>query len=80
MASTTIRVKVEDKQRLERLARRLGKRRLTEALRSALELAEHATERRTQSAAELFRALGPPLDVGPTNAAQVDRLLYRRAH
>jgi len=80
MSSTTIRVSAEDRRRLERLARRLGKRHLTHALRSALEMAEQATERRGESAEQLFRALGPPLDVGRTDAAQVDRLLYRRIH
>lgn len=42
--STTIRVLKGDKERLERLAKRLGEPRLTDALRAAIQAAEREAE------------------------------------
>lgn len=76
MASTTIRVRTEDKKRLERLARRLGKTSLVETLRMAIEAAEKEADVVRADVLVYLRALGPPEDLGATDASKIDEYLY----
>jgi|YelNatPaOPRAMG01_1025707.scaffolds.fasta_scaffold114733_2 predicted DNA-binding protein len=73
---TTIRVSIEEKQRLERLARLTGKKSLTEALRFALTVAEKELERVKVDPGEVLSSLTYARDVGDTNAEKVDEYLY----
>jgi len=73
---TTIRVSIEEKQRLERLAKLAGKKSLTEALRFALTVAERELERVKVDPSKVLSSLAYARDVGETNAEKVDEYLY----
>ncbi len=73
---TTIRVSVKDKERLERLAKLLGYRTLTEALRYALDAAEKELERREGSVEKVLASLRYAKDIGITGPEDVDEALY----
>lgn len=73
---TTIRVSLEDKRRLERLARLLGARSLADALRYALAAAERELERHRGDLGLVLSSLRHARDIGETNAEEVDGYLY----
>jgi len=73
---TTIRVSLEDKAKLKKIAKLLGARSLTEALRYALRVAEKELEKQEGSLDAVFSSLKYARDVGLTNAEDVDKYLY----
>ncbi len=73
---TTIRVSLEDKVKLKKIAKLLGARSLTEALRYALRVAEKELEKQEGSLETVFSSLKYARDVGLTNAEDVDKYLY----
>jgi len=73
---TTIRVSLEDKAKLKKIAKLLGARSLTEALRYALRVAEKELEKQEGSLETVFSSLKYARDVGLTNAEDVDKYLY----
>ena len=73
---TTIRVSVEEKQRLERLAKLAGKKSLAEALRFALTVAERELERVKIDPSKVLSSLAYARDIGETDAEKVDEYLY----
>ncbi|BES82357.1 ribbon-helix-helix protein, CopG family [Pyrodictium abyssi] len=76
---TTIRVSVEDKKRLERLARLMGWS-LSEALRHAIEVAERELlEKHRSDLNAVLDSLRHARDLGETSAEELDRLLYGEA-
>ena len=74
---TTIRVRREDRDRLERLAKRLGCKSLGEAFSRILDLAEESLDRTHFDASIVFGSLRYARNVGPTDAGEVDEYLYR---
>lgn len=73
---TTIRVALEDKKRLERLAKLMGWS-LSETLRHAIEIAEKTLLEKQQASLEpVIRSLRYARDIGETNAEEIDKLLY----
>lgn len=73
---TTIRVSLEDKAKLKKIAKLLGARSLTEALRYALRVAEKELEKQEGSLDTVFSSLKYARNVGLTNAEDVDKYLY----
>ena len=73
---TTIRVSLEDKAKLKKIAKLLGARSLTEALRYALMVAEKELEKQEGSLDTVFSSLKYARNVGLTNAEDVDKYLY----
>jgi len=73
---TTIRVSLDDKKRLERIAKLLKCRSLTEALRYALKAAEHELEKGKADVNVILSSLKYAKDVGRTRAEDVDKYLY----
>ena len=73
---TTIRISLEDKAKLKKIAKLLGARSLTEALRYALRVAEKELEKQEGSLETVFSSLKYARDVGLTNAEDVDKYLY----
>lgn len=76
MGSTTIRVRIEDKKRLERLARKLGKQTLTDTLRTAIDAAEKEADLIQGDVFTKLHALGKGKDVGETDASRIDEYIY----
>ena len=76
MKYTTIRVSVEDKERLERLAKLLKCKSISEALRYALSVAEREIDRVEGDLDRVFASLKYARDVGETRAEDVDKYLY----
>ena len=72
---TTIRVRVEDKKRLESLAKKLGKS-LSETLRIAIEVAEKEVDKFKGDLDRVLSTLKYGRDIGETNAENVDEYLY----
>jgi len=72
---TTIRVRVEDKKRLESLAKKLGKS-LSETLRIAIEVAEKEVDKFKGDLDRVLSTLKYGRDIGETNAEKVDEYLY----
>jgi len=72
---TTIRVKIEDKKRLESLAKKLGKS-LSETLRIAIEVAEKEVDKFKGDLDRVLSTLKYGRDIGETNAEKVDEYLY----
>lgn len=73
---TTIRVSVEDKKRIERLARLMGWS-LSETVRRAIEIAERELLEKHQGDVDaVLSTLRYARDIGETNAEEVDELLY----
>lgn len=75
--STTIRVSREDKERLERLAKRMKAKSFAEALRRALESAEEADERFSGSLEALSKTLRSARAVGGDVSSRVDEELAK---
>ena len=78
--STTIRISREDKERLERLAKKTNTKTLTEAFRLALKSAEQADEAfrgNTAALAETLRFAGPSSKTKVRISEQVDEELGR---
>jgi len=73
---TTIRISLEDKAKLKKIAKLLGVKSLTEALRYALRVAEKELEKQEGSLDTVFSSLKYARDVGSTNAEDVDKYLY----
>lgn len=73
--STTIRVSIQDKKRLERLARRIGASTMSAALRKAIELAEVDDENFTGKPEELSKTLRHSTSLGRTVSNDVDKEL-----
>ena len=74
-STTTIRVPRRDKERLERLARKTGTRRLSEAFRFALSSAERETEKFHGNVEALLKAHKSARPVGGNVSENVDRAL-----
>ena len=73
---TTIRVSIEDKKRLERLAKLMGWS-LSETLRRAIEVTEKEFLEKYRGDVEtVLGSLRYARDIGETNAEEVDKLLY----
>ena len=75
MRYTTIRVSVKDKERLERLAKLLKCRRLSDALRYALSVAEREIDKVRGDLDHVLASLKYARDVGETWAEDVDKYL-----
>lgn len=75
--STTIRIMKSDKVRLERLAKKLGEKRLTEALRAAIAAAEREVERFRGNPDALADALRYATSIGGRVSERVDEELAK---
>jgi len=73
---TTIRISLEDKERLQRLAKLIGSKSLAEALRYVLDVAEKEIERYKVDVNSVLTSLRYARDIGKTNAEEVDKYLY----
>ena len=73
---TTIRISVEDKRRLERLAKIMNCKSLAETLRRVLSIAEKEIDRTEGDVVKAFSTLKYAKDIGETNATKVDEYLY----
>ncbi|RLF17919.1 MAG: hypothetical protein DRZ82_09200 [Thermoprotei archaeon] len=73
---TTIRISLDDKKRLERLAKLMGNRSLVDTLRCILDIAERELDRYKGDLKAVFSSLRYAKDVGETDAEDVDRYLY----
>jgi len=73
---TTIKVSVRDKKRLERLAKLVGAKSLSDAFRYVLSIAEKELERYGGNVDLVISSLKYAEDVGETNAEKVDEYLY----
>jgi len=73
---TTIRISVKDKKKLERLARLLKCKSLSEALRYALSIAEREIDKVKGDINQVLASLKYARDVGETQAEEVDKYLY----
>mgnify|MGYP000067651807 CR=1 FL=1 len=73
---TTIRISLEDKRRLERLAKLMGNKSLADTLRYVLSIAEREFERYKGDLSAVLSSLKYAKDVGETNAEEVDKYLY----
>lgn len=76
MKYTTIRISVKDKKKLERLARLLKCKSLSEALRYALSIAEREIDKVKGDINQVLASLKYARDVGETQAEEVDKYLY----
>ena len=76
MKYTTIRVSVEDKRKLERIARLIQAKSLVQALRFVLEVAEKELGKFKGNIEQVLSSLKYARDVGSTNAEKVDEYLY----
>ncbi len=76
MEYTTIRVSVKDKKRLERLAKLLKCKSLSEALRYALSVAEREIDKVKGDLNHVLASLKYARDVGETQAEDIDKYLY----
>ncbi len=74
---TTIRVKVEDKKRIEKLAKLLGLS-ISDTLRYMIDIAEREFDKETSEVdlKILLDALRKARDIGETDASRVDEYLY----
>ena len=72
---TTIRISVEDKRRLERLAKIMNCKSLAETLRRVLSIAEKRLIGQ-RDLVKAFSTLKYARDIGETNATKVDEYLY----
>ena len=73
---TTIRVSLEDKERLRRLAKLMGCRSLSEALRRILDIAEAELEKHRGDLTAVLASLKHAKNIGETDATKVDEYLY----
>lgn len=73
---TTIRVSLEDKEKLERLAKLMGTKSLADTLRRVLDIAEKEIEKYRADPSTVLASLKHARDAGETNAENVDKYLY----
>ena len=73
---TTVRVSIRDKERLERLAKLLKCKSLSDALRYALSVAEREIDKVKGELDGVLASLRYARDVGETRAEDVDKHLY----
>jgi len=73
---TTIRISIKDKERLERIAKLLKCKSLTDALRFALSVAEREIDKVKGDLDHVLASLKYARDVGETRAEDVDKYLY----
>ena len=73
---TTIRLSLKDKKRLEKLAKLLGGRSLTDTLRIVLDIAEKELEKYDVNIDTVLSSLKYGKDIGETNAEDLDKYLY----
>ena len=76
MKYTTIRISVRDKERLERIAKLLKCKSLTDALRFALSVAERELDKVKGDLNHVLASLKYARDVGETRAEDIDKYLY----
>ena len=76
MKYTTIRISIEDKKRLKRLAKLLRYKNLTDALRFALSVAEKEMDKGRGDLDKVLSSLKHAKDIGKTNAEDIDKYLY----
>lgn len=76
MEYTTVRISVKDKKRLERLARLLKCKSLSEALRYALSIAEREIDKVKGDPDHVLESLKYARDVGGTQAEEINKYLY----
>ena len=76
MKYTTIRISLDDKKKLERIAKLLKCRSLAEALRYALNAAERELDRGKADVNVVLSSLKYAKDIGKTRAEDVDKYLY----
>ncbi len=73
---TTVRISVEDRVKLKRIAKLIGAKSLAEALRYALTIAEREIEKQSGDLGSVISSLKYAKDVGATNAEEVDKYIY----
>jgi len=73
---TTIRISIEDKERLEQIAKLLKCKSLTDALRFALSAAEREIDKVKGDLDHVLASLKYARDVGETRAEDIDKYLY----
>ena len=73
---TTVRISVEDKVKLRRIAKLIGAKSLAEALRYALAIAEKEVEKQSGDLSSVISSLKYAKDIGITNAEEVDKYIY----
>ena len=73
---TTVRIGVEDKVKLKRIAKLIGAKSLAEALRYALAIAEKEVEKQSGDLSSVISSLKYAKDIGITNAEEVDKYIY----
>ncbi len=76
MSYKIIRIKTEDKKRLERLAEIFGFKSLSEALRYAISVAEKEANKIEADLESALKSLKYARDIGGTRAEDVDEYLY----
>jgi len=73
---TTIRITVEDRDRLKRLAKLLETGKIIDALRYAITVAEKELSKYRGNPAAILETLKHARDIGETNAEEVEKYLY----
>ena len=73
---TTIRISLEDKERLQRIAKLMGIKSLADTLRFILDIAEKEIEKYRVDPSLVLTSLKYAKDIGETNAEEVDKYLY----
>jgi len=73
---TTVRISVEDRVKLRRIAKLIGAKSLAEALRYALTIAEKEIEKQSGDLGSVISSLKYAKDIGVTNAEEVDKHIY----
>lgn len=73
---TTIRISLEDKKRLEKLAKLMGVESIAEALRRVLSIAEKEIDKYKGDLNIVLSSLKYAKDIGETDAREVDKYLY----
>jgi len=76
MKYTTIRITVEDRDRLKRLAKLLETKKIIDALRYAITIAEKELSKYSGNPAAILETLKHARDIGETNAEEVEKYLY----
>jgi len=73
---TTIRISIEDKERLMRIAKLIKAKRIVDALRYALDAAERELSKCSVDPTIMLKTLKYARDIGETNAEELDKYLY----
>ena len=77
--TTTVRISAEDKERLEKVRRRMGKKTLSETMRALLEMGERESDIFKADTRLILSTLQYARDIGETNASKIDEYLYGEA-